>query len=102
MREETIIDQEGEALDISITLTQPPGDSPSEVLASVTIGCDVLDLHYTGEPLTDPLTNEERKRLRWYLEEYWKWPYLEIRSASERGGSVAARGGPTAISRPLG
>ena len=25
--------------------------------------------------MNDPLTQQERDDLRWYLEEYWKWPY---------------------------
>src|SRR6059058_3234022 len=87
MSKETGTDQESETLDLSIILTQPPGGSPPEVLASVTIACDVLGLRHTGEPLIDPLTGRERNDLRWYLEEYWKWPYLEF---ATRGRQVEA------------
>jgi len=38
-----------------------------------------------GNLLRDPLTQQERDDLRWYLEEYWKWPYLEF---AERGKQV--------------
>ena len=31
--------------------------------------------NHAGDLLKDPLTQQERNDLRWYLEEYWKWPF---------------------------
>lgn len=70
-------------LDLSITLIQPPAGSPPEVLANLTLHCDPLGLTYTGGVLTDPLTDQERQELHWYLEEYWKWPYEQFRERGE-------------------
>jgi hypothetical protein len=81
------MDQDAEILDLSITLTQPPSGSPPEVLAGVTVACDILGLRHTGDMLIDPLTQREREDLRWYLEEYWKWPYLGF---AARGKQVEA------------
>jgi tetratricopeptide (TPR) repeat protein len=44
-------------------------------------------LTHTGDQLTDPLTQPEREELRWYLEEYWKWPYEGF---AQRGQQVEA------------
>lgn len=76
-----------EVFDLSIVFTQPPPDSPSEILAHVAFECDTLGLNHTGEVFTDPLTEAERDDLRWYLEEYWKWPYLEF---ADRGRQIEA------------
>ncbi len=64
-----------QALDLSIMLMQPPSGSPTDVIAGITLRCDALGLSHFGDLLRDPLTSEERDDLRWYLEEYWKWPY---------------------------
>jgi tetratricopeptide (TPR) repeat protein len=45
------------------------------------------NLEHTGDLFTDPLSQIERDDLSWYLEEYWKWPYLEF---AERGKRVEA------------
>lgn len=76
-----------EVLDLSIVFTPPPPASPSEILAHFAVRCDSLGLSHTGEAFTDPLTKSERDDLRWYLEEYWQWPYLEF---AERGKRVEA------------
>ena len=55
-------------LDLAITLTPPPAGSPPEVVASITLRCDILGLSHTGDLLTDPLTQQERGDLHWYLE----------------------------------
>ena len=62
-------------LDLCVTLTSPPRDAPSDVIARIALHCETLDLSHTGNLLTDPLTQRERSDLRWYLEEYWRWPY---------------------------
>ena len=62
-------------LDLSIMLLQPPSDSPTDVIAGITLRCDALGLSHFGDLLRDPLTPQKRDDLRWYLEEYWKWPY---------------------------
>src|SRR5712691_5729388 len=67
-------------LDLSIMLNEPPQGSPPEVIASIALQCDPLGFSHTGDLLQDPLNQKERDDLRWYLEEYWKWPYLEFAS----------------------
>lgn len=74
-------------LDLSIVFTQPPPDSSPEILAHIAVQCEVLGLNHTGEVFADPLTKAEKDDLRWYLEEYWQWPYLEF---VERGKRVEA------------
>src|SRR5947209_5630176 len=79
--------QSSDLLDLSITLTPPPAGTPPEVLATITLRCDPLGLSHTGDRLTDPLTQPEREELRWYLEEYWKWPFEGF---AQRGQQVEA------------
>jgi len=62
--------------DLYITLTKPPADSPPNVIASIALR--YASLNHAGDLLTDPLIPKERNDLRWYLEEYWKWPYYEF------------------------
>src|SRR5712691_1750501 len=63
-------------LDLSITLTPPPLGAPPEAIASIAlINCSTLRLYHTGDLLIDPLTQQEYNNLRWYLEEYWRWPF---------------------------
>lgn len=73
-------------LDLTITFTQPP-DSPSDSLAHLALRCEELGLVASDTLFHDPLTPLERTALRWYLEEYWRWPYLEF---AERGRQVEA------------
>jgi hypothetical protein len=84
-----------EVLDLSIVFTQPPPNSSPEILAHVALQCDILGLSHTGEIFTDPLTKAEWGDLRWYLEEYWLWPYLEF---AERGRRVEALQGEVEVS----
>ncbi len=65
-------------LDPSITLTPPPAGSPPEAIASMQLRCDTLGLSHTDDLLLNPLTPTERAELRWYLEEYWEWPYEQF------------------------
>src|SRR6266704_1675765 len=74
-------------LDLTIMLTPPPQGSPPEVIASITLRCDALGSDHSGDLLRDPLTQRDRTDLHWYLEEYWKWPYLEF---AARGKEVEA------------
>ncbi len=63
-------------LDLAITLTPPgKGKKQSKAIASISLNCAALGLSHTGDLLEDPLKQQERDDLRWYLEEYWKWPY---------------------------
>ena len=55
------------------------------ILATITLRCDQLGLSHTGDLLTDPLTPQEREALRWYLEEYWQWPFEGF---AERGKQI--------------
>src|SRR5437764_3733532 len=65
-------------LDLSITLTPPPAGSSPEAIASIALRCDPQGLSYSGDLLTDPLTQQERANLRWYLEEHSDWPYEQF------------------------
>src|SRR6266567_4128446 len=62
-------------LDLAITLTTLPNDAQLDVIASIALNCAELGLNHAGDLLHDPLIQQERDDLRWYLEEYWKWPY---------------------------
>ncbi len=83
------LSQTPELLDLSITLTPPPrkrrkAAASAEVIASITVRCDALGLTQTGDLLTDPLTKQDREELRWYLEEYWQWPYEQFLTHGKR------------------
>ncbi len=77
--------------DLCLTLTPPPADAPADApvspLAALALQCADLGLSHTGLTLGDPFTDDERKELEWYLEEYWKWPFDEF---AERGARVEA------------
>ena len=74
-------------LDLAITLTLP-GEAQSEVIANVALNCAALGMSHSGDILKDPLTQQERGDLRWYLEQYWKWPFegFAFRAIRRRGG----------------
>ena len=72
-------------LDLRIQLTPPPYDALPPVLASVVVSCDRLNQPQASALLNEPLSPDERQDLIWYLEEYWKWPYLGF---AERGRGV--------------
>ncbi|MFL5704999.1 MAG: CHAT domain-containing protein, partial [Ktedonobacteraceae bacterium] len=74
-------------LELRILLDPPPKDAPLKALATITLNCDPLRLSHAGDLLLDPLTEQERNDLRWYLEEYWMWPYEGF---AERGKKVEA------------
>jgi len=67
-----------ETLNLNIVLSLPPADAPPEALASVSLQLDTFGLSHTGDLLKAPLKEGEEERLRWYLEEYWKWPYEQF------------------------
>lgn len=72
-----------QSLNLNIQLTQPPSDSPPDVLATMTLHSDSQGLLLTGEVLKDPFSAEEVENLRWYLEEYWQWPYEQFRERAQ-------------------
>lgn len=53
-------------------------------LAQVALRCPALGLAQSVGPLADPLSDQERAALRWYLEEYPKWPYAEFAERARR------------------
>jgi hypothetical protein len=61
-------------LELSITLVPPLQDTAAHMLAAITLQCNALQRTYTGGLLTNPLTQEQKDDLHWYLEDYWKWP----------------------------
>ena len=75
----------GDILDLEITLTPPPADSPADVLARIGLHCPDLGLSHQDTDLYDPLAPAERQELHWYLEQYWKWPFAEF---AKRGANV--------------
>src|SRR5437016_970630 len=73
-------------MDLRITLKPPPPGAAPQVIATIDLFCGVpLQMTYTGDLLIQPLTRKEHEDLRWYLEEYWEWPYLEF---AKRGKEV--------------
>jgi hypothetical protein len=62
-------------LDLSITLTQLPPNSPAGGIASFTLNCDAPGLSYSGGILNDPFREIGKQDLEWYLTDFWKWPY---------------------------
>jgi len=74
-------------LDLVIALNPPPADAPPETLAQITLRYDAEGLQHSGNLLTDPLSEAERSELRWYLEDYWRWPFEQFQ---ERGQAMEA------------
>ena len=73
-------------LDLAITLTPPgKGKKQSQAIASIALNFDAQGMHLSGTLLHDPLTQQERDDLHWYLEEYGLWPFYEF---AERGKHV--------------
>lgn len=76
-----------EVKNLYIVLTPLPPDAPPNVIATFAL----FDHESRQSPinglLLDPLSPNEHKSLYWYLEEYWKWPYLEF---ATRGRQVEA------------
>ncbi len=56
----------------------PPIDAAENSIASVEVRCKDLEKICSVGVFVEPLQPEERQLLFWYLEEYWKWPYLEF------------------------
>jgi len=73
--------------DLSIILTSSPAGVPPKVAASLEVRCELLNLIHGGEVFVDPLKQGELNDLRWYLEEYWQWPYEGF---LERGQQIEA------------
>ena len=70
---------------LRIEFAPPPAEASSETLATITLSTDAHGIKHSGDLLQNPLNEEEEERLRWYLEEYWKWPYEQFR---QRAGEV--------------
>jgi hypothetical protein len=60
---------------VCLTFTSPSENSPQGHIANLVATRAADQAKPLGRPFSDPLTQEERDALRWYLEEYWKWPY---------------------------
>jgi hypothetical protein len=63
-----------EPLVLTTLLTSPPQGSPPEITASITLRCDALGIDHISGLLHDPLTQQDRNDLHWYLEEYGSGP----------------------------
>jgi hypothetical protein len=68
-------------LSLSVRLTPPPSGSSPDVLATISLSSELQGSTHTGDVLIAPLTEEEEKNIRWYLEEYWLWPYEQFRGS---------------------
>jgi hypothetical protein len=76
-------------LDLAITLRPPGAGSRPDVLATIEVRFDAQGLTtQTDDTLIDPLTSQERADLRWYLEDYWKWPFEAF---ADRAHSIESR-----------
>ena len=73
--------------EMCVIFTSQAHDAPAGTIASIMVHCKTLDLSHTGDLLTDPLSEQERNDLQWYLEEYWKWPYEGF---AQRGKEIEA------------
>src|SRR5260370_42576044 len=72
-----------ETLKLNVMLTPPPAGSPPDMLASVSLQLEAFGLSHSGDLLHNPLSEDVGERLRWYLEEYWKWPYEQFRERAQ-------------------
>jgi tetratricopeptide (TPR) repeat protein len=72
-------------LDLQVEISARPPDASSDSAAPMTLHCGALKLHLEGEMFSYPLTKQERDDLRWYLEEYWRWPFAGF---AARGSSI--------------
>src|SRR5690242_8117556 len=70
-------------LDLHLTLRAPPAGAAPETIASLEVRCDALGLSPVSGLLSDPLKDGEREQLRWYLEEYWKWPFEQFKERAK-------------------
>ncbi len=71
-------------LDLCITLVPPPHGAAPEAIATIELRCDQLGLQCAGDVLGETFTSREREDVRWYLEEYWKWPYEQFLARGKR------------------
>lgn len=71
-------------LDLNVTLSPAPVGAPDQVVAVIGLRCDVLGLAYEGDLLLPLLSLEESAELRWYLHEYWQWPFADFAARGER------------------
>src|SRR2546426_11927959 len=74
-------------LDLQVEIAARPPDASSETAAAITLRCEALKLKWEGDTFSYPLTKKEREELRWYLEEYWQWPFEGF---AQRGKQVEA------------
>lgn len=70
-------------LDLVITLSAAPADAAPDTVALFTLTYGALG-PTPPAPLASPLSDAERAELRWYLEEYWQWPYEGFRQRAAR------------------
>jgi hypothetical protein len=72
-------------MELTITLLSPAQDAPEGALASFILAYPTQGLIHFGGWLSDPITPREHEELKWYLQEYWEWPFAEF---LERGRSI--------------
>ncbi|GAC1392512.1 MAG: hypothetical protein NVS4B11_21660 [Ktedonobacteraceae bacterium] len=68
-----------DSLLLNIVLTPPPDNSSDDMLATITL--DYKSLTPKVGLLTTAAipSKQETNELRWYLEEYWQWPYEQFK-----------------------
>ncbi len=72
-------------LDLRVEIAARPPEASPETAAPITLRCETLKLKQEEGMFLNPLTKNERNDLRWYLEEYWKWPFEGF---AQRGSTV--------------
>ena len=72
-------------LELQVEIAARPPDASSETAAAIILRCEALKLKREGDTFSYPLTKKERDDLRWYLEEYWQWPFEGF---AQRGSTV--------------
>jgi len=89
-------------LDLTVSLSPPPADASPATLARVDLRCEALGLSAPQGLLEDPLEPAERDDLRWYLEEFWRWPYEGFAERGQRVEGLLADVGRRLYQRVLG
>ena len=59
-------------MELSARFQSDPKNPESPITFS--IHCQALGLDTEPFPFSNPLTEKELEELRWYLEDYWRWP----------------------------
>ena len=62
-------------LDLQVEIATRPPDASPDTATPITLHCEALCLNEEKGMFSYPLTKQEQDDLRWYLEDYWRWPF---------------------------